>query len=134
MLSCDFAFKDLTLALLLDGKVGVADFNSNNTIMKKKFVNSTLAFFSHKIGIGGQLEVKEQTMIVNQGKEDEMEVWGYKLCPVKYLATIIGILLTGGLLGLPLYWWKKLWLQFTRVQCSLEEATSVLVVVSIKSQ
>jgi len=111
-----------------NGKVGVADFNSNNTIMKKKFVNSTLAFFSHKIGIGGQLEVKEQTMIVNQGKEDEMEVWGYKLCPVKYLATIIGILLTGGLLGLPLYWWKKLWLQFTRVQCSLEEATSVLVV------
>jgi len=112
-----------------NGKAGLADINSNKTVMeKKKVINSPLSFFSHKIGVGGTLGLQEYMVTVNSEQEDELEVWGYKVHAVKYLATVAAIILTFGLLGLPLYWWKHWWLRFTRVQCILEQATSVLVV------
>eukprot|EP00092_Neocalanus_flemingeri_P015419 GFUD01016687.1.p1 GENE.GFUD01016687.1~~GFUD01016687.1.p1 ORF type:complete len:1358 (+),score=448.86 GFUD01016687.1:946-5019(+) len=112
-----------------NGKTGMADINSNRTGMEaKKVIRSPLSFFSHKIGVGGTLGLQEYMVTVNSGQEDELEVWGYRVHVVKYLATLAGILLSFGLLGLPLYWWKHWWLRFTRVQCILEEATSVLVV------
>merc|ERR1711892_456657 len=95
---------------------------------KKKVINSPLSFFSHKIGVGGNLGLQEYMVTVNSEQEDELEVWGYRVHAVKYLVTLAGIVLTCGLLGLPLYWWKHWWLKFTRMQCTLEEATSVLVV------
>ena len=116
---------------IVDGKAGLADINSNKTVMeKKKVINSPLSFFSHKIGVGGNLGLQEYMVTVNSEQEDELEVWGYKVHAVKYLTTVAAIILTFGLLGLPLYWWKHWWLRFTRVQCILEQATSVLVVVS----
>ena len=108
----------------------MADINSNKTVMEKKVIHSPLSFFSHKIGVGGTLGLQEYMVIVNSGQEDELEVWGYRVHAVKYLVTLAGIVLSFGLLGLPLYWWKHWWLKFTRVQCILEQATSVLVVVS----
>ena len=69
-------------------------------------------------------------VVVNEGKEDEFHVWGYKKNLGKYMMTLLMIMMTGGLLGLILYWMKQYWLYFTQVPCSLEEATTVLVVVS----
>jgi len=112
-----------------NGKSGMADINSNRTVPEsKKVIHSPLSFFSHKIGVGGTLGLQEYMVTVNSGEEDELEVWGYRVHAVKYLVTLAGIVLTCGLLGLPLYWWKHWWLKFTRMQCTLEEATSVLVV------
>lgn len=117
---------------LVDGKLCMADYNPNNVNKtgKKKVIHSPLSLFSHKIGVGGTLGLQEYMVTVNSGQEDELEVWGYRVHAVKYLVTVASILLTFGLLGLPLYWWKHWWLRFTRVQCVLEQATSVLVVVS----
>ena len=70
-------------------------------------------------------------VIVDYGKEDELEVWGYSDNLVKYVMTLTMIVLTVGLLGLVLYWWKQWWLYFTHDACLLEDATSVLVVVSV---
>ena len=102
-----------------------ADINSNKPGKEKRKANR-LPLFSQKIGVDGTLGYM---VLVNSGKEDELEVWGYKVHVVKYLVTVAAIILTCGILGLPLYWWKHWWLKCTRVQCVLEEATSVLVVV-----
>jgi len=111
-----------------NGKPGMGDINSNKTAVGKKVIHSPLSFFSHKIGVGGTLGLQEYMVIVNSGQEDELEVWGYRVHMVKYLVTLACIVLSFGLFGLPLYWWKHWWLRFTRVQCILEQATSVLVV------
>jgi len=112
-----------------NGKAGMADINSNRTVLEtKKVKRNPLSLFSHKIGVGGTLELQEYMVTVNSGQEEELQVWGYRVHLVKYLASLAGILFTFGLLGLPLYWRKHWWLMFTRVQCTLEQATSVLVV------
>ena len=91
-----------------------------------------LSFFSHKIGVGEGLGLQEYMVIVNDGKEDELEVWGYRKHLGKYLFTLFLVLITGGLLGLFLYWVKHYWVYFTQVPCLLEEANTVVVVVSFK--
>ena len=95
--------------------------------MVKKASKTPLSIFMLFTSSSGP---QNHMIVVNSGQEDELEVWGYKVDLLKYALTIIGIVCSFGLLGLPLYWWKHLWLQFTRVKCSLKEATSVLVVVS----
>ena len=112
---------------------GGSDINSNNNHVKKQSSKKNrfpISFFSHKIGIGQVLDVPGSMVVVNEGKEDELQVWGYKNNLWKYMMTLLMILMTGGLLGLILYWMKQYWLYFTQVPCSLEEATTVLVVVS----
>lgn len=90
----------------------------------------SLSFFSHKIGIGKALGLQEYMVVVDYGKEDELEVWGYKSNFVQYLLTMMMILMSAGLLGLLLFNLKHWWLYFTQEACLLEEATTVLVVVS----
>jgi len=76
----------------------------------------------------------EERMIINTGTEEQMEVYGYRKDPVRCLLTWFLILLSGGLVGLPLYWWKKLWLTWTHKPSSLKVATTVLVVDNYKGQ
>ena len=99
-------------------------------MIPEKKERPSLLFFSQKIGVGKGLGLQEYMMIVDYGKEDELEVWGYSDNLVKYVVTLTLIVLTVGLLGLVLYWWKQWWLYFTHDACLLEDATSVLVVVS----
>uniref|UniRef100_A0A8C7UI40 Polyamine-transporting ATPase 13A3 n=1 Tax=Oncorhynchus mykiss TaxID=8022 RepID=A0A8C7UI40_ONCMY len=47
---------------------------------------------------------KKDVKIINQGLEDEMEVWGYRPCPWKMVLVAVGAVCTGGLLFLVLYW------------------------------
>ncbi|XP_038820187.1 probable cation-transporting ATPase 13A3 [Salvelinus namaycush] len=47
---------------------------------------------------------KNDVKIINQGLEDEMEVWGYRPCPWKMVLVAVGAVCTGGLLLLVLYW------------------------------
>ena len=112
---------------------GGSDINSNNNHVKKQSSKKNkfpLSFFNLKIGRGEGPEVQDCMIVVNEGKEDELEVWGYKNNLWKFLTTLMMILMTGGLLGLILYWMKHYWLYFTQDLCSLKEATTVLVVVS----
>ena len=99
-------------------------------MIPEKKERPSLLFFSQKIGVGKGLGLQEYMVIVDYGKEDELEVWGYSDNLVKYVMTLTMIVLTVGLLGLVLYWWKQWWLYFTHDACLLEDATSVLVVVS----
>ena len=117
---------------ILDGRTG-ADINSN--VKRKSFPikkNSPLSFFSHKIGIGEGLGLQEYMVYVKDGGENDLEVWGYKENRGQLLLTLALILFTGVLpLGLFLYWMEHYWLYCTQEPCVLEEATTVLVVVSI---
>ncbi|XP_010902495.1 probable cation-transporting ATPase 13A3 isoform X2 [Esox lucius] len=47
---------------------------------------------------------RKDVKIINQGLEDEMEVWGYRRCPWKMVLVGVGTVCTGGLLLLLLYW------------------------------
>uniref|UniRef100_A0A4W5MDL8 Polyamine-transporting ATPase 13A3 n=1 Tax=Hucho hucho TaxID=62062 RepID=A0A4W5MDL8_9TELE len=47
---------------------------------------------------------KKDVKVINQGLEDEMEVWGYRPCPWKMVLVGVGAVCTGGLLFLVLYW------------------------------
>ena len=71
----------------------------------------------------------QSKVTINPGLEDELVLWGYKEHLGKLLVTLSAVVLTGGVLGLVLYWMKHWWLCLTQVQCRLEEATSVLVMV-----
>ena len=118
----------------LDGRAG-ADVNSNNTNVKKKRSSlqkkSPLSFFSHKIGIGEGLGLQEYMVYVSDGGENDLEVWGYKENMTRLLITLLLVAVTGVLpLGLFLYWMEHYWLYCTQEPCVLEEATTVLVVVS----
>jgi hypothetical protein len=70
-------------------------------------------------------------MILNPGTEDEMEVWGYRGCIWRLGLTLVAVVATCGLFGLPLYWLEHLWLYCTSRRCVLAEATSVLVLVRL---
>ena len=59
-----------------------------------------------------------------------IQVWGYKRHWGKLVLTLCGVVLTGGLLGLLLYWVERYWLYATCQRCKLAEATSVHLVVS----
>ena len=74
-------------------------------------------------------ENEQSKATINQGMEDELVVWGFKEHRGKLLATILAVMMTGGVLGLVLYWVKHWWLRLSQVKCSLEEATSVLIMV-----
>lgn len=74
----------------------------------------------------------DERMVINPGTEDQMEVWGYKEDLFRLVVTWAMILLSCGLIGLPLYWWKQYWLRLTHSPCSLAQATSVLVVDNYK--
>ncbi|XP_034038436.1 probable cation-transporting ATPase 13A3 [Thalassophryne amazonica] len=64
--------------------------------------------------------------IINQGLQDEMEVWGYRPCLWKMVLVGIGTLCSGGLLLLLLYWLPEWGVKGTCTQTSLQGAHTLL--------
>ncbi|XP_077394633.1 polyamine-transporting ATPase 13A3-like [Festucalex cinctus] len=70
----------------------------------------------------GTREIK----FINQGQEDEMEVWGYRPCLWKMILVGVGAVCSGGLLLLLLYWLPEWGVKATCTFCSLGEAHTLL--------
>ncbi|XP_041659728.1 probable cation-transporting ATPase 13A3 [Cheilinus undulatus] len=71
--------------------------------------------------------MKEREMkIINQGLEDEMEVWGYQPCLWKRILVGVGAVCSGGLLLLLLYWLPEWGVKGTCTPTSLGNAHTVL--------
>ena len=64
---------------------------------------------------------------VNEGLEDELSIFGFEVVPWRTLALNLCILLTAGLLWLPLYWVPRWKLLLTHRRVTLDKATSVLI-------
>ncbi|XP_077414643.1 polyamine-transporting ATPase 13A3-like isoform X2 [Vanacampus margaritifer] len=63
---------------------------------------------------------------INQGQEDEMEVWGYRPCLWKMILVGVGAICSGGLLLLLLYWLPEWGVKATCTLSSLREAQTLL--------
>ncbi|XP_061653528.1 polyamine-transporting ATPase 13A3-like isoform X1 [Phyllopteryx taeniolatus] len=63
---------------------------------------------------------------INQGLEDEMEVWGYRPCLWKIILVGVGAICSGGLLLLLLYWLPEWGVKATCTLSSLREAHTLL--------
>uniref|UniRef100_A0A3Q3FEB5 Cation-transporting ATPase n=1 Tax=Labrus bergylta TaxID=56723 RepID=A0A3Q3FEB5_9LABR len=64
--------------------------------------------------------------IINQGLEDEMEVWGYQPCLWKMVLVGMGAVCSGGLLLLLLYWLPEWGVKGTCTYTSLRDARTLL--------
>ncbi|XP_051281643.1 polyamine-transporting ATPase 13A3 isoform X2 [Dicentrarchus labrax] len=64
--------------------------------------------------------------IINQGLEDEMEVWGYQPCLWKMILVGVGAVCSGGLLLLLLYWLPEWGVKGTCTHTSLRDAQTLL--------
>lgn len=64
--------------------------------------------------------------VLNQGQEDEMEVWGYRPCVWRLALVSVGVVCSGGLLLLLLYWLPQWSVKGTSSKCSLREAHILL--------
>ncbi|KAI1891544.1 hypothetical protein AGOR_G00144890 [Albula goreensis] len=69
---------------------------------------------------------KDDLKIVNKGLEDEMEIWGYKMCRWKLALVCLGVLCTGGFLLLLLYWMPEWCVKSTCTRCTLRDAQLIL--------
>ena len=108
----------------------MSDINYNNNTGKPEKQKSPQSFFGQKFGAATE-EVPQFQIRLNPGQSDELTVWGYRHHMVRLLATVLAVILSGGVLGLVLYWMEHWWLCLTQVKCSLAKATSVLIVVRI---
>ncbi|XP_014250253.1 probable cation-transporting ATPase 13A3 isoform X2 [Cimex lectularius] len=71
---------------------------------------------------------------INEGEEEEMVIYGYKEHLPFQVATWIGYFLSLGLLRLVFHWWPHLMLYAKHKQCSLDEATKLLVIDSFEKR
>ncbi|XP_024908394.1 probable cation-transporting ATPase 13A3 isoform X2 [Cynoglossus semilaevis] len=71
------------------------------------------------------MKTKEGT-IINQGLEDEMEVWGYRPCLWKMILVGMAAVCSGGLLLLLLYWLPEWGVKVTCTHTSLRDAHTLL--------
>lgn len=69
---------------------------------------------------------REDVKVLNQGQEDEMEVWGYRSCMWKLALVSVGVVFSGGLFLLVLYWLPQWSVKSTCSKCSLKEARILL--------
>ncbi|XP_044076314.1 polyamine-transporting ATPase 13A3-like isoform X3 [Siniperca chuatsi] len=67
-----------------------------------------------------------EVKIMNQGLEDEMEVWGYQPCLWKMILVGVGAVCSGGLLLLVLYWLPEWGVKGTCTHTSLRDAHTLL--------
>ncbi|XP_071379354.1 polyamine-transporting ATPase 13A3-like [Centroberyx affinis] len=67
-----------------------------------------------------------EVKIINQGLEDEMEVWGYRPCVWKMILVGVGAVCSGGLLLLLLYWLPEWGVKGTCTHTSLRDAHTLL--------
>ncbi|XP_032388414.1 probable cation-transporting ATPase 13A3 isoform X4 [Etheostoma spectabile] len=68
----------------------------------------------------------KEVKIINQGLEDEMEVWGYQPCLWKMILVGVGAVCSGGLLLLLLYWLPEWGVKVTCTCTSLRDAHTLL--------
>ncbi|XP_028284295.1 probable cation-transporting ATPase 13A3 isoform X2 [Parambassis ranga] len=68
----------------------------------------------------------KEVEIINQGLEDEMEVWGYQPCLWKMILVCVGAVCSGGLLLLLLYWLPEWAVKGTCTHTSLKNAHTLL--------
>ncbi|KAM9582993.1 polyamine-transporting ATPase 13A3 isoform 3-T5 [Trichechus inunguis] len=69
---------------------------------------------------------KEERKTINQGQEDEMEVYGYNLCRWKLALVSLGVVCTGGVLLLFLYWMPEWRVKATCVRAAVKDCEVVL--------
>ncbi|XP_013887940.1 probable cation-transporting ATPase 13A3 isoform X2 [Austrofundulus limnaeus] len=74
----------------------------------------------------GRMRTNEEVKIINQGLEDEMEVWGYRPCWWKMILVGVGVICSGGLLLLLLYWLPEWGVKGTCTRTSLRDAHTLL--------
>ncbi|KAJ8011279.1 hypothetical protein DPEC_G00056500 [Dallia pectoralis] len=73
---------------------------------------------------------RKDVKIINQGLEDEMEVWGYRLCPWKMVLVGVGTACTGGMLLLLLYWLPEWGVKGTCTRCATVREAQILLLCS----
>uniref|UniRef100_A0A2K5BVS0 Polyamine-transporting ATPase 13A3 n=1 Tax=Aotus nancymaae TaxID=37293 RepID=A0A2K5BVS0_AOTNA len=69
---------------------------------------------------------KEERKIINQGQEDEMEIYGYNLSRWKLAIVSLGVICTGGFLLLLLYWMPEWRVKATCVRATIKDCEVVL--------
>uniref|UniRef100_A0A2K5L5Z5 Polyamine-transporting ATPase 13A3 n=1 Tax=Cercocebus atys TaxID=9531 RepID=A0A2K5L5Z5_CERAT len=69
---------------------------------------------------------KEERKIINQGQEDEMEIYGYNLSRWKLAIVSLGVICTGGFLLLLLYWMPEWRVKATCVRAAIKDCDVVL--------
>ncbi|XP_010957581.1 probable cation-transporting ATPase 13A3 isoform X3 [Camelus ferus] len=69
---------------------------------------------------------KEERRTINQGHEDEMEIYGYNLCRWKLAVVSVGVVCTGGFLLLLLYWMPEWRVKATCVRAAVKDCEVVL--------
>nr|XP_024645189.1 probable cation-transporting ATPase 13A3 [Macaca nemestrina] len=69
---------------------------------------------------------KEERKIINQGQEDEMEIYGYNLSRWKLAIVSLGVICTGGFLLLLLYWMPEWRVKATCVRAAMKDCDVVL--------
>ncbi|XP_044001966.1 polyamine-transporting ATPase 13A3 isoform X2 [Aphidius gifuensis] len=76
----------------------------------------------------GLSHLKNGVDYINPGKEDQMEIYGYRRNKKHTFLTWLLIVLTCGLLRLIFHWIPHLMIMFTHSKCPLEEADTVLLI------
>lgn len=71
------------------------------------------------------------TMHINKGQDDEMQLCCYKRNNLRTVIVYILFVLTGGLLRLIFHWIPHLYLIATSTKCKIDEATKILITVSM---
>uniref|UniRef100_M3XX42 Polyamine-transporting ATPase 13A3 n=1 Tax=Mustela putorius furo TaxID=9669 RepID=M3XX42_MUSPF len=69
---------------------------------------------------------KEERKTINQGQEDEMEIYGYNLCRWKLAIVSLGVVCTGGFLLLLLYWMPEWRVKATCIKAAVRDCEVVL--------
>ncbi|KAM7107798.1 polyamine-transporting ATPase 13A3 isoform 3-T6 [Ciconia maguari] len=69
---------------------------------------------------------KEEEKFVNKAEEDEMEIYGYGLCRWKLVLVTVGVICSGGLLLLLLYWMPQWRVKATCKRTTLKDCEVVL--------
>ncbi|XP_044526812.1 polyamine-transporting ATPase 13A3 [Gracilinanus agilis] len=69
---------------------------------------------------------KEEKKTINEGQEDEMEIYGYNLSRWKLLVVALGVICTGGFLLLLLYWMPEWRVKATCLRVALRDCEVVL--------
>ncbi|KAI5281621.1 putative Cation-Transporting Atpase 13A3 [Manis pentadactyla] len=69
---------------------------------------------------------REERKTINQGQEDEMEIYGYNLCRWKLAIVSLGVVCTGGFLLLLLYWMPEWRVKATCIRAAIKDCEVVL--------
>lgn len=92
-------------------------------------VNIPEGKFQIKMSLFAGNQPNDFKMLINKGQDDQMEIYYYKPSQVKTALTYVGFILTCGLLRLIYHWEPHLYLYSTCVNCRINEAEKILIVV-----